>query len=66
MSIKMSLLTDIWNKIISYERSDNPYIKAVTKVAYYQPEQALNFAKKRFRRKGEFERITSNTSIYSL
>ena len=56
-SIKISLLTEIWNKIISYERSDNPYIRAVTKVAYYQPEQALNFVKKRLRAKENLDEL---------
>jgi transcriptional regulator with XRE-family HTH domain len=43
---KSNLLAPIWNKIISCDKSTNTYIKSVTKVAYYQPEQALNFVRK--------------------
>lgn len=43
---KSRLLDGIWGKLKPKERYSDPYIKAVTAVAYYQPNHALDFAEK--------------------
>ena len=45
------LLDEVWGKLIPTSEYDDPYIKAVTAVAYYQPAKALEFAERLIRQR---------------
>jgi hypothetical protein len=54
-SSQSRLLDGIWNKLRPEHEYGDPHLKAVTAVAYYQPDRALSFATDLIRR-GEFLR----------